>query len=257
MAPSPSARAPLFGTGAKLMPKTSAATSTTDRIPPRLSTGSVVSLTWLGTKRRAMSSATTASGSVIRKTELPVELLEQRARDQWAESSDGATDAGPQRDRLRAGGTRPQRRNQGERRRKGHARRKPADHACYEEHPDRRSECREHARGDRQRHATDQHQLTPVAVTERAQIEHRGGKPERVAHGHEVERRLPRIERLADVRQRDVSHRQVEVGDRRYQDERDEDEPRTLGCGRGVSGRGRRHASMLVLGPSANLTRSG
>ena len=38
-------------------------------MPPRLSTGSVVSLTWAGTNRQAMNSATTASGSVTRKTE--------------------------------------------------------------------------------------------------------------------------------------------------------------------------------------------
>ena len=65
----PTASAPLFGTGAKLMPSTSAATSRTDNTPPRLSTGSVVSLTWAGTKATAISSATTASGSVIRNTE--------------------------------------------------------------------------------------------------------------------------------------------------------------------------------------------
>ncbi len=38
-------------------------------MPPRLSTGSVVSLTWLGTKRKASTSATAASGNVIRKTD--------------------------------------------------------------------------------------------------------------------------------------------------------------------------------------------
>ena len=38
-------------------------------MPPRLSTGSVVSFTWAGTRRSAKTSATTASGSVSRKTE--------------------------------------------------------------------------------------------------------------------------------------------------------------------------------------------
>ncbi len=38
-------------------------------MPPRLSTGSVVSLTCAGTKRSAASSASAASGSVTRKTE--------------------------------------------------------------------------------------------------------------------------------------------------------------------------------------------
>ncbi len=69
IARSPIARAPSFGTGAKLMPSTSPPTSTTERIPPRLSTGSVVSLTWLGTKTSAMISATPTSGNVTRKTD--------------------------------------------------------------------------------------------------------------------------------------------------------------------------------------------
>ena len=38
-------------------------------MPPRLSTGSVVSLTWLGTRTIASTSASTASGSVTRNTE--------------------------------------------------------------------------------------------------------------------------------------------------------------------------------------------
>jgi hypothetical protein len=65
----PSARVPLFGTGAKLIAKISVPTITTDRTPPRLSTGSVVSFTWLGTKMTASSRAMPASGSVIRKTD--------------------------------------------------------------------------------------------------------------------------------------------------------------------------------------------
>src|SRR5215510_13709904 len=46
-----------------------AAASRTERMPPRLSTGSVVSLTWLGTTAIASTNATTASGSVSRKTD--------------------------------------------------------------------------------------------------------------------------------------------------------------------------------------------
>ena len=38
-------------------------------MPPRLSTGSVVSFTWAGTSSHAKTRATAASGSVIRKTE--------------------------------------------------------------------------------------------------------------------------------------------------------------------------------------------
>ena len=59
----------MFGTGAKLIARISAATSTTERMPPGLSTGSVVSLTWAGTSLAAIGNATTTSGSVIRKTE--------------------------------------------------------------------------------------------------------------------------------------------------------------------------------------------
>jgi hypothetical protein len=52
-----------------LIERISAATSRTDRMPPRLSTDSVVSLTWLGTNRQANRSATTASGTVMTKTD--------------------------------------------------------------------------------------------------------------------------------------------------------------------------------------------
>src|SRR4051795_4122304 len=69
IAASPSANVPLLGTGAKLIERMSAATRTTDSTPPRLSTGSVASLTWAGTTFAASGSATTTRGSVIRKTE--------------------------------------------------------------------------------------------------------------------------------------------------------------------------------------------
>src|SRR6266508_2132081 len=68
-AASPRTRAPLLGTGAKLIARISVPTSTTDRTPPRFSTGSLVSLTWLGTKATAIRKATTTSGKVIRKTD--------------------------------------------------------------------------------------------------------------------------------------------------------------------------------------------
>ncbi len=69
MAASPATNAPSLGTGAKLMASTRLATSTIDRTPPRLSTGSVVSWTWLGTSTTAITRATTASGRVIKNTE--------------------------------------------------------------------------------------------------------------------------------------------------------------------------------------------
>jgi hypothetical protein len=51
------------------MSRMSAPMSSADRMPPRLSTGLVVSLTWLGTSMSANTRATTASGKVARKTE--------------------------------------------------------------------------------------------------------------------------------------------------------------------------------------------
>ena len=65
----PSTSDPLFGTGAKLIARMSPPTISADRIPPRLSTGSVSSLTWAGTRATAITNATAASGSVTRNTE--------------------------------------------------------------------------------------------------------------------------------------------------------------------------------------------
>ena len=56
-------------TGAKLIARMNDPTSTSERMPPRLSTGSVVSLTCAGTNLGAMNSATTATGRTTKKTE--------------------------------------------------------------------------------------------------------------------------------------------------------------------------------------------
>ena len=53
------ARVAPLGAVAKLIARISAPTITTDRMPPRLSTGSSVSLTCAGTKNHAIPSATT------------------------------------------------------------------------------------------------------------------------------------------------------------------------------------------------------
>jgi hypothetical protein len=66
-----------LGTVAKLIASTSAPMNSTNRIPPRLSTGSVASLTWAGTNTQAIVSATSASGRVTRKTETPPEAFQQ------------------------------------------------------------------------------------------------------------------------------------------------------------------------------------
>ena len=76
--PSPRAAAPLPGVGAKLIESTSVPTSTADSTPPKLSTGSVVSLTWPGTNAQASSSAISANGSVTTKTE-PHQKVSSRA----------------------------------------------------------------------------------------------------------------------------------------------------------------------------------
>ena len=85
-----------------------------------------------------------------------------------------------------------------------------------------------------QPHAEDDHELAAVAVAERAEPEHGGGEAERVADRDEVQRRLRRVERLADVGQRDVRDREVEVRDRGDQDQRDKHEARPLRCRPGL-----------------------
>ena len=104
---------------------------------------------------------------------------------------------------------------------------------------DRGGRGRDDAGRDRQQDAQDQHQLAAVAVAQGAEPQDGGGQTERVADGHQVQRRLRRIERLADVGQRDVRDGQVQVGDRGDEDEREEDEPRLLRTGPGVRGCGR------------------
>jgi len=85
-----------------------------------------------------------------------------------------------------------------------------------------------------------------VGVAEGAEVEDRGGEPERVADGDEVEAGLAGVEGLADVRQGDVGDGEVEVGDRGDGDQRREDElrlrrARLARCGRcGGNGRGHR-----------------
>src|SRR5208282_717783 len=68
-AASPSARAPPSGVAARLIAITSVPTNSAESTPPRWSTGSRVSLTWLGTKTSAIVRATTTTGKVIRNTE--------------------------------------------------------------------------------------------------------------------------------------------------------------------------------------------
>jgi len=69
IAANPSASAPLPGVGARLIAKIKAVTRTTDKMPPRLSTGAVDSFTWAGTNKMTMTRAIAANGAVNTKTE--------------------------------------------------------------------------------------------------------------------------------------------------------------------------------------------
>ena len=60
---------PLPGSGARLIASTRVPTRAIERMPPRWSTGSVVSFTWAGTKRQAQKRAIAASGAVTMKTD--------------------------------------------------------------------------------------------------------------------------------------------------------------------------------------------
>ena len=104
-----------------------------------------------------------------------------------------------------------------------------------DEHLVGRRPRREDAGGDRQPDAEDEHQLAPVPVAERAEVEHRRRQAERVADRDHVERRLRRVERLADVGQGDVGDREVQVRDRGDEDQRDEDDRRVLGRAVGLA----------------------
>ena len=83
---------------------------------------------------------------------------------------------------------------------------------------------------------SDQHHLAPVAVAQRAEVQHRGGEPQREADRDQVERGLRGVEGLADVGQGDVGDRQVEVRDGRDQDQREQDQPGAPGSARGRLG---------------------
>ena len=218
---------PLSGTGAKLIARISArdqhdredAAEVVDRL------GRLVDVRRARTTS-AIRSATTASGSVMRKTEPHRSARAARRRRAGRATRSPPPSADHSAIDFVRPGPGPQRGDQRQRRRVGHAGREPAEHARGEEHAVGRRERGEQARRDRQRHAEQQHQLAPVAVAERAEVEHRGGEAERVADRDQVERRLRRVEVLADRRQRDVGDRQVQVRDAGDEDQRDEDEAR-------------------------------
>ncbi len=194
-------------------------------MPPRLSTGSVDSFTCAGTRNQAIRIAITARGRVTRNTEPHEKCSSRKPDDQRAERSDRSAERGPQRDRLRPPRPGPERRDQRQRRRIRHARGEPAAQARDEQHDVGRRERGEQGHRDRERRAQDEHQLAAVAVAQSPEPEHRAGEAEGVADGDQVERRLRGIEVLADVRQRDVRDRKVQVGDAGDHDQRREHAP--------------------------------
>ena len=167
----------------------------------------------------------------------PPEVLEQQTGEQRTESGDRASQRRPERDRLGTCRPRPERRDQREGGRVRHAGREPAEESGNEQDPIGRRVRGEQARGDRKRRADDQHEFPPVPVPQRPEVQDRRREPERVADGDQVQGRLGRVERSADGGQRDVRHRQVQVGDGRDEDERDQDQTGALGRGRHGAGR--------------------
>ena len=138
-----------------------------------------------------------------RKTEPHQKCSSRIAGAERAERRDRAAGRRPQRDRLRARRAGPERGDQRERRRVGHAGREAAEDARAEQHLDRRRPGGEAVGRDRQDHPEDEQQLAPVAVADRAEVEHRGGEAERVADRDEVERGLRGVE----VRRRSTAAR--------------------------------------------------
>jgi hypothetical protein len=154
----------------------------------------------------------------------PPALASNSAREQRAESGDGAADRRPERDRLGATGARPQRRDERQRGRVGHARpRGPPRMRAATSISMLGAQAAMRQAGTDSATPSEQHQLAAVAVAERTQPEHRRGQPERVADRHHVELGLRRVEGLADVGQGHVGHRERQVGDRGDEDQRAED----------------------------------
>ena len=127
----PIATFPCSGPEAKLIETTRAPTSYRRRIPPRLSTGSLVSFTWLGTKDHEHEAAA-GERKGDEEHRAPPEVFEQGARDQRAQGGDRAPDRRPQRDRRGTSLARPQRGDQRERRRIRRARGEPTQDPSHD-----------------------------------------------------------------------------------------------------------------------------
>ena len=167
----------------------------------------------------------------------PPELLQQPAGDQRPQRRDGSTEGGPQGDRLGAPGSGPQGRDQGQRRRVGHAGGEPAEDPGHHQDVVRRRVGGQQAGGDRQQGAEHHQELAAVPVADGPEVEHGAGQAQGVADRDQVERGLRGVERVADRRQGDVGHGQVEVGDTGHQDQGPEHEGSPRGGAGGLEGR--------------------
>ena len=199
----------------------------------------------------------------------PVEMLQKKARGEGPEHGDAATDRGPQRNRLRTAWPRPQSSDQRQRGWVGHPCGQAAAEPCEEEEGVGGCERGEQRHRDCQRRSQKEHQLAPVAVAEGPQPQHRAREAEGIADCDQIERGLGGVEMLADVRQGDVGHGEVEVRDPRDDDQRDEDDAgavrgarpvvsraRATACGR--RGSGLSHSCTSVhLGRAARIVRLG
>ena len=127
MAASQRVTAPLPGTGAKLIARTSAPTNRMDRRPPRLSTGlsRLVDVGRHEGERHRHGHDGKRHGDQEHRP--PPEPQQQCPTDQRAQHGDGAAETRPQGDRPGAPWSRPQGRDHRERCRVGHARREPAE----------------------------------------------------------------------------------------------------------------------------------
>ena len=217
---------PFPGTGAKLMLRIRAATSTAESTPPRLSTGSSPSFTWAGDQQQGEHEGDDRQGQRHEEHRAPPVVLEQGAGHQRPEGGDRTAERGPQGDGLGPSrARRPQRGDQRQRRRVGHAGREATEDAGGDQHADARRVGGDQAGGNREHHAGQAHPLAAVAVADGSQVQHRGRQAQRVADRGQVQRRLGGVERLADVGERHVRHREVQVRDRGDEDQRKEDGP--------------------------------
>ena len=159
-------------------------------------------------------------------------MLEEESRQEGTQSRDGTAESRPQRDRLRPAGPRPQRGDERKRRGERHACRESAAQPRDEQHGVGRSPRSQETHGYRKGGADQQHRLAPVAVSQRAEVQHRARESKRVPNRDQVQRGLRGLEGGADRWKSDVGHRQVQVGDGGDQDQRDENQRAVLGDGR-------------------------